>query len=118
MTHRLTYFDTSFIVDASSFIDRRGFHMSDTEATELREQVRARYAAAASAVTNRDALAAVEACCAPVDNGSCCGGNGDVDDAFGASLYSADEQGELPIEAVVASLGCGNPMMVADLRAG
>lgn len=92
--------------------------MSDTEAVELRELVRARYAAAASAVTNRDALAAVDACCAPVDNGNCCGGSGAVDDAFGASLYSADEQGELPVEAVVASLGCGNPMMVADLRAG
>ncbi len=43
---------------------------------------------------------------------------GEVDDAFGAALYSADEQGELPAEAVAASLGCGNPMVVAELRAG
>ncbi len=87
--------------------------------TELREQVRARYAAAASAVTNREALATVDAgCCGPSDTASCCGGSGEVDDAFGASLYSAEEQGELPPEAVAASLGCGNPMMVAELHAG
>ena len=90
---------------------------------ELQEQVRARYAAAATAVTStgRDALAIVDAdqgCCDPTENASCCGGSGEVDDAFGATLYSADEQGELPAEAVAASLGCGNPMAVAELRAG
>lgn len=90
---------------------------------ETREQVRARYAAAATAVTrgSRDALAVVDANqsgCSPADNASCCGGTSEVDDAFGASLYSADEQGELPADAVAASLGCGNPMMVAELRAG
>jgi SAM-dependent methyltransferase len=91
--------------------------------TELREQVRARYAAAATAVTaaGRDALSVLDAdrsCCAPTENASCCGGAGTVDDTFGSALYSADEQGELPAEAVAASLGCGNPMMVAELREG
>lgn len=89
---------------------------------ELREQVRARYAAAATAVTatGRDALALVDAdqsCCGLAENVSCCGGSGEVDDAFGGALYSADEQGELPAEAVAASLGCGNPMVVAEPRA-
>ena len=42
----------------------------------------------------------------------------EVDDAFGAALYGADEQGELPAEAVAASLGCGNPTAVAELKAG
>jgi SAM-dependent methyltransferase len=51
-------------------------------------------------------------------NVSCCGGGGEVDAAFGAGLYSAGEQGELPAQAVAASLGCGNPMAVAELRAG
>jgi len=46
------------------------------------------------------------------------GGGGAVDAAFGSSLYSAGEQGELPAEAVAASLGCGNPLVVAELRAG
>ncbi|MGH3493800.1 MAG: arsenite methyltransferase [Sciscionella sp.] len=92
---------------------------------DVREQVRARYAAAATAVRERgrDALAVVDAdqCCTPsaiAANASCCGGGGAVDAAFGSGRYSADEQGELPAEAVAASLGCGNPLAVAELRAG
>jgi len=92
---------------------------------DVQEQVRARYAAAATAVsrTGRDALAVIDAdqCCTPTaseDNASCCGGGGAVDAAFGSALYSAGEQGELPAEAVAASLGCGNPLAVAELRAG
>jgi arsenite methyltransferase len=93
---------------------------------DVREQVRARYAAAAAAVTagQSNALAVVDAdqCCAPAGASSsaaaCCGDGAEVDAAFGSALYSADEQGELPAEAVAASLGCGNPMMVADLKAG
>jgi arsenite methyltransferase len=92
---------------------------------EVREQVRQRYAAAAVAVTatGRDALAIVDAdqCRAPSTNdanASCCGGGGEVDAAFGSNLYSAGEHDELPAEAVAASLGCGNPTAVAELRAG
>ena len=95
---------------------------------DLREEVRARYAAAAIAVTasGQNALTVLDGdqCCAPsttnaaAANVSCCGGGGAVDAAFGAALYSADEQGELPADAIAASLGCGNPMMVADLKAG
>lgn len=85
---------------------------------DVREQVRQRYAAAAVAVTTtgHDALALVDAG-SPEANASCCGGT-EVDAAFGASLYSATEQGELPAEAVAASLGCGNPIAVAELRTG
>jgi SAM-dependent methyltransferase len=98
----------------------------------VREQVRQRYAAAADAVSGKGlaALAVLDAeggCCAPAAKGAtaastatadCCGGGAEVDAAFGAGLYSAEEQGELPAEAVAASLGCGNPLMVAELRAG
>ena len=89
---------------------------------ELREQVRARYAAAASAVSTGQGCgsgggtpAAVEGGCAPADSGDCCA---PAADSFGSGLYSAGEQGELPAEAVLASLGCGNPVAVADLREG
>src|SRR5664280_2307238 len=92
---------------------------------QVREQVRQRYAAAATAVAakGRDALAVVDAdqCCTPAAAGatdSCCASDATVDAAFGSALYSTDEQGELPAEAVAASLGCGNPMAVAELRAG
>jgi len=98
---------------------------------ELREQVRERYAAAANRVTaggtNSDVLA-VESCCGPStaesEADACCSSCGpaaaatEVDDSFGAALYSADEQSELPPEALAASLGCGNPLAVAELRAG
>ncbi|MCW2522908.1 MAG: Methyltransferase protein [Frankiales bacterium] len=70
----------------------------------VREQVRERYARAATAVTqdHRTALTVLdERCC-----------------SFGAGLYGADQQGELPAEAIAASLGCGNPIAVAELRAG
>jgi arsenite methyltransferase len=50
----------------------------------------------------------------------CCGPAGAVDPAqgFGSLLYSDAERADLPTEAVLASLGCGNPNAVADLRAG
>ena len=95
--------------------------------SDIREEVRARYAAAAEVVTaeaNRAVLEVVDAgsCCSPSSveeaNDSCCGGGGAVDAAFGAALYSADEHGELPAEAIAASLGCGNPMVVAELAPG
>lgn len=89
----------------------------------LREEVRARYAQAATAVqdgsTNtelNDALQIVDESCS---TSGCCGGQtGTVDDSFGAGLYAADEQAELPAEALAASLGCGNPTAVAALRRG
>jgi arsenite methyltransferase len=82
--------------------------------TDMREEVRERYARAARAVTTGSGQAA---CCGEGD-AACCGDGEEVGAAFGASLYSADEQGELPAEAVAASLGCGNPIAVAHLRAG
>lgn len=73
--------------------------------SELREQVRARYAAAATAVS------------VPAAAG-CCGQPVEVDERFGADLYDEASTGELPREAVLASLGCGNPIAVADLHDG
>ncbi|WP_028656879.1 arsenite methyltransferase [Nocardioides sp. J54] len=91
---------------------------------EVREEVRNRYAQAALAVGRgagntelNDALQVVDSCGS--SDTSCCGGaTGAIDDAFGAALYAADDQDTLPAEAVAASLGCGNPTAVADLRAG
>jgi SAM-dependent methyltransferase len=73
--------------------------------TDLRETVRRRYAAAAVQVTEGGA-----ACCGPQAV--------EVDENFGSTLYTADERGTLPAEAVAASLGCGNPTAVADLHEG
>jgi arsenite methyltransferase len=89
--------------------------MSDTPSgDELREQVRERYAAAATTVTSGQGSAA---CCD--DSGDCCGATVlEVDDRFGSALYAASDTGSLPVAAVAASLGCGNPIAVAELREG
>jgi arsenite methyltransferase len=80
--------------------------MTDTASAQLREQVRSRYAAAASAV--RDS-AGPESCCPTLD---------ETDDRFGGTLYAQLDRDDLPVAAVAASLGCGNPTAVADLRPG
>jgi hypothetical protein len=82
--------------------------MSDST-TDLREEVRTKYAAAARAVL--DASPADPGCCGPA-SGPCCGPAADgagLADVFGPSLYRDGETDELPDEAVLASLGCGNP---------
>lgn len=82
---------------------------------EVREQVRTRYAGAATA-----APSAEEPCCGD----SCCGGStagsevSSAGEVFGAALYGEAERGELPDAAVLASLGCGNPIAVAELAEG
>jgi arsenite methyltransferase len=76
--------------------------------SELREQVRERYAEAARAVAEGGGCGC--------GSGSCCAG----EDAgtFGEALYDAEQRGALPEAATLASLGCGNPTAVADLREG
>jgi arsenite methyltransferase len=79
-----------------------------TTASELREEVRRRYAESARAVTTGSR----DSCC---DTGSCCG---DSETRFGEALYGIEQRVELPDAAVLASLGCGNPTAVAELREG
>ena len=80
-----------------------------TTADELREEVRRRYAESARAVS-----AGSQASCG---GGSCCDGESDAA-SFGEALYDAEQRGELPEAAALASLGCGNPTAVADLNEG
>lgn len=51
---------------------------------------------------------------------SCCGGSAPLGgcDPITTGLYDAAEQGEVPALALAASLGCGNPTALADLKAG
>jgi arsenite methyltransferase len=96
--------------------------MTNPSDTEIRERVRERYAAAATAV--KDATSS-----------GCCGGEGgcvsdaaftdpdmsnfdkDGHEVFGHTLYAAEAEGA-PQAAVEASLGCGVPTAVADLHEG
>ena len=71
---------------------------------EIKEEVRKRYGRAATRAKEKSSDA------------GCCGG--ESDNAISSRLYTTDEIRELPQEAVVASLGCGNPVAVAELREG
>jgi len=80
---------------------------------EVREQVRARYAEAAE--TAAAGTAAEGGCCTTTS--ACCGSTASAP-VFGPGLYDARQTAGLPATAVLASLGCGNPTAVAELRAG
>jgi arsenite methyltransferase len=80
--------------------------------SELRDEVRDRYAAAAMVVATGRAAD---------DNGpditSCAGGCA-PEDGLGVTLYDVTTRADLPEDAVLASMGCGNPTAVAELREG
>ena len=91
-----------------------GCDAGQPKAEEVREAVRSRYAATAESI---DVTEGVE-----VEDASCCGSGSALTNeqaaVFGAGLYGADERGELPDTATMASLGCGNPTAVAELAPG
>ena len=76
----------------------------------VREQVRERYAEAAVS------LASGRGCGCDCESIGCCGEEATT--LFGQGLYAADERSSLPESAVTASLGCGNPVAMVDLREG
>jgi SAM-dependent methyltransferase len=75
---------------------------------DVKEVVKARYGAAASRVSQ----GAANSCCggAPASVGG--------SDPITANLYDALQAGEVPEKAMLASLGCGNPTALAELKAG
>ena len=77
-------------------------------AEELREAVRRRYAEAAVTVT--------------AGGSGCCGDEAattlELEESFGSALYTQLDRSDLPVAAVAASLGCGNPTAVAALHEG
>jgi SAM-dependent methyltransferase len=99
--------------------------MSTPSTEALREQVRQRYAESARAVEEGSSCGCGSDCCGDAGSRSdgccdeeCCNGNSVAKADFGEALYGAEERGELPEAAVLASLGCGNPTAVAELREG
>ena len=111
--------------------------MSDEPSTDLREAVRSRYAEAARAVLEPKPgvtaqsveSAGIASCCGGAATDSCCGSSAtepccgatsaaEAVGGFSGNLYREGETDGLPEEAVLASLGCGNPIAVADLHEG
>jgi ubiquinone/menaquinone biosynthesis C-methylase UbiE len=93
-----------------------GGTMAELADTDIREQVRDRYAAAAKAVAD----ATSTGCCSPsaaFSDPDMRSTDKDGTEVFGASLYD-EEADAAPQSAVEASLGCGAPTAVADLHEG
>ncbi len=74
----------------------------------LKEIVREKYGQAAQKAREGEAAG-----CGCGTSTSCCG-----PDPITTGLYGSAETAELPREAVTASLGCGNPTALAELKAG
>ena len=72
----------------------------------IKGAVRTKYGQAAL-----NAQSARSGCCGPTSTSACC-------DPITSNLYSADESGEVPDAALRASLGCGNPTALAELKPG
>ena len=83
----------------------------------IRATVRERYGMVAQRVA--DGATVGSSCCAPAQGSSgCCGSTTDSWDPITADLYDAGQTAGLPAEALLASLGCGNPTALAALNEG
>ena len=80
----------------------------EPNATSVKDAVREKYGEAARRVKT----GAGSACCGPT---ACCDGDADP---ITSKLYGSEQTGQLPEEAVSASLGCGNPTALAELHEG
>ncbi|MCC7228928.1 MAG: arsenite methyltransferase [Fimbriimonadaceae bacterium] len=83
-----------------------------TEREDVRDLVRQRYGEAALAIlqgqTGAGCCGSSTSCCGPDDGGG----------PISSNLYSQSEADEIPEAAILASLGCGNPTALAELKAG
>ena len=77
-----------------------------TTQRDIKETVRERYAQSARRVTEK------------ASDASCCGPSTAEESTISSNLYTTDELQGLPQDAVVASLGCGNPVAMAELHEG
>src|SRR5580700_8815576 len=76
--------------------------------TDIKEIVKEKYGQAALRVKSSGS-----SCCgaSPVNGSGCC-------DPITSNLYDASQAGQIPEEALLASLGCGNPTALAELKPG
>ena len=80
--------------------------MGTDQATDIKEIVKQKYGEAALRVN-----VGGSSCCGATTSTGCC-------DPITSNLYEASQIGQIPEDAVLASLGCGNPTALAQLHAG
>jgi SAM-dependent methyltransferase len=83
----------------------------------IRATVQQRYAAVARDIA-AGAHAGASCCATGEDSAGCCGTASETWDPITADLYDAGETAGVPAEALLASLGCGNPTALAELAEG
>jgi SAM-dependent methyltransferase len=88
---------------------------AQTALDEIRDIVRERYGSVASQVAGG---AKNVSCCGSGDSSGCCGSTSETWDPITSNLYEAGQTAELPTDALLASLGCGNPAALAELHEG
>jgi SAM-dependent methyltransferase len=79
---------------------------------DLKASVREKYGQAAQRVTDGNTAAS---CCG---SSGCCGSTTEAWDPITANLYDEGQAAGIPAEALLASLGCGNPTALAQLHEG
>jgi arsenite methyltransferase len=84
----------------------------DMGGEDLRISVKEKYGQAALRVTERNTAAS---CCG---SSGCCGTTTEAWDPITANLYDEGQTAGIPAEALLASLGCGNPTALAELKEG
>jgi SAM-dependent methyltransferase len=89
-------------------IDHSDLQIEDHMSTDIKEVVKEKYGQAALRVTSGGS-----SCCgaSPINGTGCC-------DPITSNLYDASQAGQVPQEALLASLGCGNPTALAQLNPG
>jgi arsenite methyltransferase len=85
--------------------------MKGDAVSDIREDVRSRYASAATVVEG-------DCCALGSECGCSCGCASGARDIWGAGRYDEASRAEAPDRALLASLGCGNPTAVAELHEG
>src|SRR5687768_14510915 len=80
--------------------------------TDLKETVKARYGEVAQRVADGGTQAS---CCG---SSGCCGSTTEAWDPITANLYDEGQTAGIPAQALLASLGCGNPTALAELHEG
>src|SRR6266511_6028399 len=82
------------------------------EAHDLKTTVKEKYGQAALRVTEGNTQAS---CCG---SSACCGSTTESWDPITSNLYEDGQMAGIPAEALLASLGCGNPTALAELKEG
>jgi len=86
--------------------------MRSSETQDLKQSVKEKYGQAALRVSEGNTATS---CCG---SSACCGSTTEVWDPITSNLYEEAQTAGIPADALLASLGCGNPTALAELKAG